>query len=138
MTAQTSAQIAANWAQRLGASSDKMKAGALAVQVAPGIAAARQKAVYLQNVQANVDKWAKNVAAVTAADWQDAYVNKGIARIASGATAAQGKMQDFMDKLLPYQQQQLAALPSRGTYEQNKVRATSWMDAMHKFSFKAS
>jgi phosphatidate phosphatase APP1 len=137
MTAQTSAQIAANWAQRLGASSDKMTAGVNAVTVAPGQAAARQKSVYLQNVQAAADKWAKNVSAVPLSDWQQAYITKGIPRIASGATAAQSKMQNFMDKLLPFQSQALSALPARGTYEQNKNRATMWMDKMHSFSYKS-
>jgi hypothetical protein len=137
MTAQTSAQIAANWAQRLGASSDKMTAGVNAVTVAPGQAAARQKNVYLQNVQANADKWAKNVAAVPLSDWQSAYITKGIPRIASGATQAQGKMQDFMDKLLPYQQSALSSLPARGTYDQNKNRAMQWMDKMHAFNYKS-
>lgn len=137
MTAQTPAQIAASWASRLGASSDKMTAGVNAVTVAPGQAAARQKSVYLQNVQAAADKWAKNVAAVPLSDWQSAYITKGIPRIASGATAAQPKMEDFMNKLLPFQAQALSSLPARGTYEQNKNRATQWMDKMHSFTYKA-
>jgi hypothetical protein len=137
MTAQTSAQIAANWAQRLGASSDKMTAGVNAVQVAPGQAAARQKNAWLQNTQAAANKWAANVAAVPLSDWQQAYISKGIPRIAQGATAAQPKMQAFMDKLLPFQQTALSSLPARGTYEQNKARANAWMDKMHTFSAKS-
>lgn len=138
MTAQTPTQIAANWAQRLGASADKMTAGVNAVTVAPGAMAAKQKNVYLANVQANVDKWAKKVSAVSLTDWQSAYVTKGIPRIASGATAAQGKMEDFMNKLLPFQANAIASLPARGTYEQNKNRANQWMDKMHSFSYSSS
>lgn len=138
MTAQTPDQIAAAWAQRLGASSDKMQAGVNAVTVAPGQMAAKQKAVYLQNVQASADKWAKKVGAVSLSDWQAAYIAKGIPRIASGATAAQPKMADFMSKLLPFQQNALSSLPPRGTYEQNRNRAMTWMDKMHSFSYSAS
>lgn len=138
MTAQSPQQIAQQWAQRLGASGDRMTAGVNAVTVAPGMAAAKQKAVYLANVQANADKWARNVGAVTLQDWQNAFVTKAIPRIASGATAAQPKMEAFMTKLLPFQQNALQSLPPRGTYEQNKNRATSWMDKMHAFQYKAN
>lgn len=138
MTAQTPAQVAANWAQRLGASGDKMTAGARAVTVAPGQLAARQKNVWLQNTQASADKWAKNTAAVPLQGWQDAFINKGVARVASGATNAQPKMEEFMTQLLPYQQNAVSQLPARGTFEQNKNRAMQWMDKMHAFNFKAT
>jgi hypothetical protein len=115
-----------------------MTAGVNAVTTAPGMAAAKQKAVYLANVQANADKWARNVGAVTLQDWQNAFTTKAIPRIASGATAAQPKMEAFMTKLLPFQANALQTLPPRGTYEQNKNRATQWMDKMHAFNYKAS
>lgn len=136
MTAQTPAQVAQNWAQRLGASGDKMTAGANGVTVAPGQLAARQKNVWQQNTVNAADKWAKNTSAVTLQDWQAAFVQKGVPRVASGATAAQPKMENFMTQLLPYQQQALSTLPARGTYEQNKNRAMSWMDKMHAFNYK--
>jgi len=138
MTGMTADQIAANWAQRLGAAGDKMKAGVNAVNVAPGQLAARQKSVYVQNVQAAADKWATNTAAVSLTDWQNAMINKGISRVATGATNAQSKMTTFFNALLPYQQSKLSTLPARGTYEQNKARATAWMDAMHAFNYKGS
>lgn len=136
MAGMTPDQVAASWAQRLGAAGDKAKAGAQAVTVSPGQAAARQRQVWLANLQANADKWAKNVSAVTTEQWQDAYINKGIPRIATGAQQAQSQMTDFFGKLLPYIDQQKKTLPARGTFEQNKARATAWMDKMHGFSYK--
>lgn len=136
MTAMTPDQIAAQWASRLGASGDKMKAGIQATQVAPGQAAARQKAVWQQNTVNAADKWAANVSKVSLQDWQNAMITKGLSRVATGATAAQSKMTDFFSKLIPYQQQQKNNLPARGTYEQNKARASAWMDAMHNFNYK--
>jgi len=134
MTALTPDQIAANWAQRLAASTDKMQAGAMAVPMAPGQAAARQKAVWAQNVAASQNKWATNVAAVTKESWQADYVNKGLPRVGTGATNAVPKMTTFFSKLMPYINAQRQQLPPRGTYDQNKARANAWMDRMHAFA----
>lgn len=102
MTALSADQIAQNWANRLGASQDKMKAGAQAVPIAPGQAAAQQRAVWAQNVAASAPKWARNVAAVTKEQWLNDYVTKGLPRVGTGATAAIPKFTTFMAKLLPY------------------------------------
>ncbi|SRR5579871_1424703 len=134
MTAQTPDQVAANWAARLAASTDKMQAGAMAVTVAPGQAAARQKAVWAQNVAASQNKWAANVAAVSTQSWQADYVNKGLPRVGTGATNAVPKMTSFFQKLLPAIATAKASLPPRGTYDQNKARANAWMDKMHALS----
>jgi hypothetical protein len=134
MTAQTPDQVAANWAARLGASTDKMQAGAQAVTVPPGQAAARQKAVWAQNVAASQNKWATNVAAVPLSTWQADYVNKGLPRVGTGAQNAIPKMTSFFSKLLPAIATGKSRLPARGTYDQNKARAAAWMDYMHSLS----
>jgi hypothetical protein len=131
MTAQSPDQIAANWANRLGASTDKMQMGAQAVSVAPGQAAARQKAVWAQNVAASQNKWATNVAAVSLSSWQGSYIEKGLPRVSTGAQSAVPKMTGFFAKLLPAIATAKASLPPRGTYDQNKARAAAWMDKMH-------
>ena len=131
MTAQTPDQVAANWASRLGASTDKMQAGAQAVNVAPGVAAARQKAVWAQNVAASQNKWATNVASVSLQSWQGDYINKGLPRVGTGAQNAVPKMTSFFSKLLPAIATGKSRLPARGTYDQNKARAAAWMDYMH-------
>lgn len=132
--AQTPDQIAANWASRLAGSTQKITDGINAVTVAPGVAAARQKDVWLQNIQASQAKWARNVAAVSLTDWQQMTIQKGVPRIASGATAAQPKFQTFMSKFLPHVMAGKASLPPRGTLDQNINRAVAMMRHNAKFS----
>lgn len=134
MTSLTPDQIAADWAQKLGAATTKITAGVNAVSVAPGQAAARQKALYVQNVQARADKWAARTAAVSLQDWQQAMTTKGVQRIGSGATAAQPKFATFMGKLLPYQQNLKGSLPARGNLDQNIARMTQFVRGMSQFS----
>ena len=131
MTALTADQIAQDWANKLGGAQTKMEAGARAVAMAPGAAAAQQKAVWAQNVAASIDKWARNVAAVTKDSWVSDYVTKGLPRVGTGATAAIPKMTQFFNKLLPVIASGRQSLPARGSYAQNKARANAWMDYMH-------
>lgn len=133
MTTMTGDQIAAHWAQQLAGAGPKIQAGVAGVSAAPGLAAARQKSAYVQGVTAKADKWAHNVAAVSLQEWQAAFNNKGIPRIASGAQAAQPKMAAFMNKLLPYQRNGLGQLPARGNLQQNITRATQWINYMANF-----
>lgn len=134
MAAMTPDEIAAEWAQRLASSTAKITAGVNAVTVAPGQAAARQKAVYLQNVAASGDKWAARVGAVPLSSWQQDMINKGVSRIASGATASQPKFAQFMTKLMPYIASGKSSLPPRGTLDQNIARMTAWTRHMAAFS----
>lgn len=134
MAGQTPDQVAQAWAQGLASKTDKMKAGAQAVQVAPGVAAARQKAVWAQNTAASVNKWATNSAAVPLASWQQDYIDKGLPRVGQGAQAAIPKMTNFFTKLLPAINTGKSRLPARGTYDQNKARASAWMDYMHSLA----
>lgn len=129
---QTDPQAAAQaWATGLANAGTKITAGINAVQVAPGQAAARQKAAYTAGVAANADKWASRVGAVSLQDWKDAAINKGVQRIATGATAAQPKMAAAMAKLLPQIASAVAALPARGGIDQNLQRSNQFARAMH-------
>lgn len=134
MTSQSPEQIAANWASGLGAATSKITAGIAAVQVAPGAAAARQKAVWQQNVTASVDKWASRTAAVSLQSWQQSATTKGVPRIASGAQAAQPKFAAFMSALLPYVSRTVASLPPRGNLDQNIARSAAFARGMAQFS----
>lgn len=132
--AKTAAQSAAKWAANLSGATQAITDGVNSVTVAPGMAAARQQDVWASNTAASKSKWAANVQKVSLGDWQTSMTTKGIGRIASGATAAQPKMEAFLNKLLPYQQAQKAQLPPRGNLQQNIQRMTAWATAMSKFS----
>lgn len=133
MAKQTPEQIAANWAQRLGSSTQKITDGVQAVTVAPGQSAARAKDLWSQKIMESKDKWAANTAAVTLGDWQAAMVNKGVQRIASGANASQGKFANFMGELLPHIDRVKGSLPARGDLEQNITRMTAFTRGMSQF-----
>ena len=124
---------AQRWAQNLGSSGAKVTEGVQGVTVAPGAIAARQVNVWMANTQASAQKFARNVGAVGLGAWQEATINKGIPRLASGAAAAQPKMATFLQKLIPYVESAKQGLPARGSYEQNKARLNAFLDKMHQF-----
>lgn len=126
-------QIAQDWAQRLGGSTQKIQDGIQGVTVAPGQSAARQKAAWQQNTVAAADKWAANTAAVSLQQWQNDMVNKGLPRIASGAQAAQGKFASFMGELLPHIDRTRGTLPARGNLDANIARMVAFTRGMSTF-----
>lgn len=127
---------AQKWATNLSAAGPTIQAGVEAVTVAPGQAAARQAAVYVANVQASAPKWARNVAAVPLSTWQNDMVTKGLPRIASGAQAAQPKMVNFLTQFLPFVNSAAAALPARGTLEQNIARSAAMIRKTAEFTYR--
>jgi hypothetical protein len=98
----TPEQATAKWLQRLSASSQQITDGVNGVTVAPGTKAAAAKDLWANRVMAAKDKWASRVASVSLTEWQSSMINVGIPRIAQGAQAKQGKVQDFMAQFLPY------------------------------------
>lgn len=132
------AEVARNWAQNLGRSTDKIRQGVARVQEAPTLAAARRQDAYVEGVQraAQEGKWRRGLQKVTLADWQQSMLEKGLTRIAGGAQAAQGKMQEFMAEFLPYEEQlkqKIAAMP-KGTLEDSKARAIAAIE--HNAAFR--
>lgn len=122
--------LAERWATGMGGSAAKVQAGVQAVTVAPGQAAARQKATYVQNVTAAATRWARNTAAVPLADWQAAMVNKGVPRMGTGAAAAKTKFANILGKILDAERSIVSSLPARGSTQANIQRAVSFMTAM--------
>lgn len=133
MATGTPDQIAADWAARVGQSTDKITRGIQGVTSAPGQAAARQKGAYVQNVQASADKWAANTSRVSLSEWQQAAISKGVPRVAAGAQAAQPKMAQVMAQLLPHIEASRQGLPPRGNLEQNIQRAADFARKMSTF-----
>lgn len=129
---------AARWANNLSAATEKIREGVQAVQVAPGQAAARQRAVWLQNLTASADKWARNTAAVALPDWQSAMVNKGVPRIGTGAQASQQKFASFLSSFLPFVDAGVRALPPRGNLQQNIARMVSMVQHNAQYTGRAA
>lgn len=125
--------VAAKWRTNLSAAGPSITSGVAAVREAPGIAAARQQATWLANLQASADKWARNVSAVSLSSWQTAMTTKGIPRISSGATAAEPKVAQFMQQWIPYAESVRSSLPPRGNVDQNYQRALAQMQGNHAF-----
>lgn len=129
----SASDAAARWAQNFGASGQRWAAGVQAVTIAPGQLAARAKQLWLQNTTAAVDRFATNSAKVTREDWIATTVTKGQPRLASGAQAAQPKVEAVFAKLFPFIQQTVNALPPRGDIEQNINRAGQFARQMHTY-----
>lgn len=122
---------AAAWQRGMANATEKMKAGVQAVTESPTAKAARRADAYIAGVQRAVsnNKWQSALNAVSTDDWRNAYLQKGIPRVASGAAQAQPKMADFMAQFFPHLQAGLAKLATmpRGDIEQNIARAAELM-----------
>lgn len=124
------ATIATRWATNLAGSGAKVTAGVQAVTVAPGQAAARQKAQYVAGVQAAATRWARNVAAVPLATWQDMMTSKGIPRMGTGAQKAKTKFAAVIAKIMSTERTIVGSLPPRGSTQANIQRAVQFMTQM--------
>lgn len=125
-------QAAANWANRLGAATQAYTDGVNSVTTAPGQLAAASADRWANNTVAAKPRFAANSAAVTKEMWQQAAINKGAPRLASGAAAAQDKMTAVFTKLFPAIRNAVSALPARGTIDQNIERSRQFALAMNK------
>lgn len=138
MSSMTPQQVAANWQRGLSSATDKIKAGINAVTEAPTARAARRVDAQVAGVQraAASGKTAAALNAVSLDDWKQAFLNKGVSRIASGATTAQNKMADFYTQFLPAVDAAKASLQPRGDLEQNLQRANDMARKLAQFKYR--
>lgn len=127
----SAADAAANWGTGFGAAGAKYSAGIDAVTVAPGQLAAANPQAYLTGVQNSVKIWQAKVAAVDLNTWKNAAKTTGAARLATGATKGQPKVQSFFQAFLPDLTNIVNGLPQRGTFEQNMQRFQTFATALH-------
>lgn len=127
------ADAAAKWAQNLGAAQTRYTAGIQSVTTSPGQLAAQASDRWISGVQLSVPKFVANSQAVTLQSWQQASINKGAPRLASGASAAQPKMQNVFTSLFPFIAQVQGSLPPRGDLEQNIARSAAFQRGMARF-----
>lgn len=123
------------WVTNLSAATSQMTAGANAVTVAPGQAAAAAADKWLAKVTAAKAKFQANVSAVSLQSWQNSYINIGIPRVAQGAQAKQGKFESFMADFLPYLQSGVAQIDKmpNTTLQDGINRATAMITYNSKF-----
>lgn len=135
MAIPTPDQAAKNWSTGMANSSQKMIAGINAVTDNPADKAIAAIPRMLQGIQAAAadGRIERGLRTVTLASWKANMLNKGVSRVAGGATSAMPKVQAFMAQFLPYLAQGVASLPARGDYSQNKARAIAMMDYNHGF-----
>jgi hypothetical protein len=126
------ADAAARWAQNLGAAGGRYTAGVQAVTVAPGTLAARAADTWANNTMAAKGRYAKNSAATSLGEWQQASINKGAPRLASGAQAAVPKMEQALQRVFGWINQVTGSLPPRGDIEANIARSAAFARGMNK------
>lgn len=97
-------EIASKWARRLGASTEDIKKGVDAVTEAPSQRAVRKKEKFVAELMRAIQDgtWERALQAYGLEQWKADMKNKGINRIASGAEASKGKMEEFLAQFLPY------------------------------------
>lgn len=129
--------MANNWAKNLGAAGERIRQGVQSVTVSPTEKAAaavdRQVSGVIQ--AANSGKTAAALRRVSNQDWQKAMMEKGIPRIASGASSSVSKVEQFLGELMPHVEAGKRSLESmpRGDKETNRARMNAWMDHMSGF-----
>lgn len=128
----TAQQAAANWAGSAGRAAQQYQQGIEGYNGDWAGATTRQQGVMQTNLNnaINDGSWARGVTNVGTAGWKQATVAKigsytqGFTAGASNQAAAAAKIQNALQNIVPN-------LPQRGTYEQNKIRSTTLMDALH-------
>lgn len=100
----TPQEYAEKWARRTAAAVPDYRSGVQRVTEAPGVQAAAKVDKMRQNVNAALDsgKWEARVAGVSLAEWKQAAIDKGAARIGAGVEAAKPDMVRFGTELLAH------------------------------------
>ncbi len=132
--------VANRWRDNLAASSQKIAEGVQQVTKNPMETAASRKDKWIQGVQrsATEGSWERGLRRVTLQDWQTAMINRGLPRIAQGASEATQDFAAFMADFLPYANSvsaKVQAMPSV-TLEQNIARAVEAIRTLSQYRRK--
>lgn len=128
----TPQQAAQNWRESQGRASAAWTEGVQSYNGDWAGATVAQEGVALQNITAafTSGRWRQGVLSVGTGGWKAATTAKATnysTGFSAGANNQQAAIQKIMNSLAGI----VPNLPARGTYEQNKVRATTLMDALH-------
>lgn len=119
--------VSEKWSRNLGGSTESIRAGVQAVTTNPAEKAAAKADEWVNGVARSKDKFVRGLRRTTLGDWQTSMIEKGLPRVATGAQAAQPKMQQFFQEFLPHVErvaQQVRAMP-KGGIDNGIARATA-------------
>lgn len=133
-------EYADKWKRRLSGATEDVRRGIDRVTIAPGQQAAAASNAMLNNVTEAITsgRWANRVAGVTLNDWKTAARDKGVARIATGAQAAESKMAQVAQTLLPAVDAAASAARQipKVTIEDSIQRAATFMRQMREYKLR--
>lgn len=125
-------QAAQNWQQSAGRAATAWTQGVTSYTGDWASATTSQQAALVSNWNAAVNNgsWAAGVQRTGTQGWKQATESKS-GNYTTGFQAGAAKQAAAIAKIVAAEQNIVGSLPPRGTYEQNKVRATTFMDNMH-------
>ena len=128
----TAQQAAANWIGSAGRAQTDWQAGVQGYSGDWAGATTRQQNVLLTNVTNAITsgQWAAGVNRVGTAGWKSRTLDKAT-NFATGFNAGAQRQASAIAKIIQAEINIVGALPPRGTYDQNKLRATAVMDGLH-------
>lgn len=128
----TAQQAAEAWAQSSGRAATNWTAGVNNYSGDWAAATTRQESTLLTNVTAAISNgsWRNGVNRVGTQGWKSA-TQASSANFTNGFTKGASRQATAIAKILQAEQTIVQGLAPRGSYEQNKARATSVMDQLH-------
>lgn len=127
------------WRDRLSASVERVRAQVEKLTVSPTERAAASVQRWIARLQDpdTQERWQANLRAVSLEDWKRAMIEKGVPRIAQGASAAQAKVTDFASKLINYLNTVLPEIERmpKLTIEDSINRVTTYIRRMAQFKY---
>ena len=132
----TPEEYASKQARNLKNSIQDIRDGISRVTTAPGVAAVAQQDKMRLKLLESLDsgRWAEKTRGVSLQAWQDAALNKGVDRIATGIDAAHDKQVAMAGRLLPIVDaaaQKARAMP-KVTLQDSIARMTSFVTDMSR------
>jgi len=128
----TAAQAAAAWQASAGAAAANYQAGINGYNgdwAGTTVNAYNNWVSGLANAQSQ-GLWQRGVQAAGTSGWKSASVAK-VGNYSTGFTAGAGEYTQAIGRVMGALQNIVPSLPPRGTFEQNKIRATTLMDSLH-------
>lgn len=128
----SAAQAAQNWKDSAGRATSAYNDGVAGYTGDWAGATVAQEGVLLTNVQQSITsgRWRQGVTRVGTAGWKSRTQAKS-SNYATGFSAGADRQAASMQKIIGALGNIVPSLPARGTFEQNKQRATSLMDQLH-------